>query len=83
MLTFEAADIRERKEDCTKVAAIAKLFATEAATFVTDLALQIHGGYGYMKDYTIERMYRDARISRIYEGTNEIQKTVIARCVMK
>ncbi len=83
MLVFEAADLRERGEDCTKVAAMAKLFAGEAACFVTDLALQIHGGYGYMKDYPIERMYRDARITRIYEGTSEIQKMVIARSVMK
>ncbi len=83
MLVFEAADLRERGEDCTKVAAMAKLFAGEAACFVTDLALQIHGGYGYMKDYPIERMYRDARITRIYEGTSEVQKMVIARSVMK
>lgn len=83
MLVFEAADLRERGEDVTKVAAMAKLFAGEAACFVTDLALQIHGGYGYMKDYPIERMYRDARITRIYEGTSEVQKMVIARCVMK
>ena len=83
MLVMEAADLRERGEDCTTVAAMAKLFAGEAACFVTDLALQIHGGYGYMKDYPIERMYRDARITRIYEGTSEVQKMVIARNVMK
>lgn len=83
MLVFEAADLRERGEDVTKVAAMAKLFAGEAACFVTDLALQIHGGYGYMKDYAVERMYRDARITRIYEGTSEVQKMVIARSVMK
>ena len=83
MLVFEAADLRERGQDVTKVAAMAKLFAGETACFVTDLALQIHGGYGYMKDYPIERMYRDARITRIYEGTSEVQKMVIARCVMK
>ncbi len=82
MLVMEAADLRERGEDCTKVAAMAKLFAGEAACYVTDLALQIHGGYGYMKDYPIERMYRDARITRIYEGTSEVQKMVIARSVM-
>ena len=49
---------------------------------MTDLALQIHGGYGYMKDYAIERMYRDARITRIYEGTSEVQKMVISRNVI-
>ncbi len=83
MLVFEAASLRENGENCTKVAAMAKLFAGEAACFVTDLALQIHGGYGYMKDYPIERMYRDARITRIYEGTSEVQKMVIARSVMQ
>lgn len=82
MLVFEAAELRENNENCTKVAAMAKLFAGEAACFVTDLALQIHGGYGYMKDYAIERMYRDARITRIYEGTSEVQKMVISRIVM-
>ncbi len=82
MLVFEAADLRERNEDCTKIAAMAKLFAGEAACFVTDLALQIHGGYGYIKEFPIERMYRDARITRIYEGTSEVQKIVIARSVM-
>ncbi len=82
MLVFEAADLRERNEDCTKVAAMAKLYAGEAACYVTDLALQIHGGYGYMKEYPIERMYRDARITRIYEGTSEVQKIVIARSVL-
>lgn len=83
LLVYEAADLRERGEDVTTVAAMAKLYAGEAACFVTDLALQIHGGYGYMKDYPIERMYRDARITRIYEGTSEVQKMVISRNVLK
>jgi alkylation response protein AidB-like acyl-CoA dehydrogenase len=61
---------------------MAKYYASETANYVCDLALQIHGGYGYMKDYAIERMYRDARILRIYEGTSEIQKIVIAREVI-
>lgn len=69
-------------EDVTTVAAMAKLYAGESACYVTDLALQIHGGYGYMKDYAIERMYRDARITRIYEGTSEVQKMVISRNVI-
>lgn len=61
---------------------MAKWKASEAACHCCDLALQIHGGYGYMKDYPIERMYRDARILRIYEGTSEVQKMVISRAVI-
>jgi hypothetical protein len=61
---------------------MAKLFASEAATRVTDLAVQIHGGYGYSKSYPVERYYRDARVTRIYEGTSEIHRMVIAKSVM-
>jgi butyryl-CoA dehydrogenase len=61
---------------------MAKLFASEAADRVTDLAVQIHGGYGYSKAYPVERYYRDARVTRIYEGTSEIHRTVIAKGVM-
>ena len=60
---------------------MAKLFASETATFVTDEAIQIHGGMGYSKELPIERYYRDARITEIYEGTSEIQRMVIARIV--
>ncbi len=66
----------------TKEAAMAKMNAAENARFVTNLALQIHGGYGYMKDYPLERMYRDAKITEIYEGTSEVHKVVIARAVL-
>lgn len=79
LLILNAAGKRERVENVTKEAAMAKYYATETSTFVADLSLQIHGGYGYMKDYTIERIYRDARLTRIYEGTSEIQKIVISR----
>lgn len=65
-----------------KEAAMCKLNAAENARFVTNLALQIHGGYGYMKDYPLERMYRDAKITEIYEGTSEIHKVVISRAVL-
>jgi alkylation response protein AidB-like acyl-CoA dehydrogenase len=64
-------------------AAIAKLFASEMATRVTHKAIQIHGGYGYSREYPVERMYRDARITEIYEGTSEIQRLVIAAWVLK
>ena len=81
-LMIAAAEARQNGEPCSKIAAMAKLYATETACFVCDLALQVHGGYGYMKDFPIERMYRDARIMRIYEGTSEVQKMVIAREVL-
>ena len=61
----------------------AKLFASELATWVTHQALQIHGGYGYMKEYAVERYYRDARVTEIYEGTSEMQRLVIARCLLQ
>ena len=60
------------------VAAMCKLNASENARFVTNLALQIHGGYGYMKEYAIERIYRDQRITELFEGTSQVQKIVIA-----
>jgi alkylation response protein AidB-like acyl-CoA dehydrogenase len=66
-----------------KEAAMAKLFATEKAGQICDLALQIHGGYGYTRDFAIERAYRDVRVTRIYEGTSEIQRIVIARNILK
>lgn len=83
LLTLKAAALRQQGLPCTTAAAMAKWYASEAACYCCDLALQIHGGYGYMKDYPIERMYRDARILRIYEGTSEVQKMVVARAVMK
>src|SRR5947207_14842238 len=64
-------------------AAIAKLFASEMATRVTHKAIQIHGGYGYSREYPVERPDRDARITEIYEGNSEIQRVVISSCVVK
>jgi butyryl-CoA dehydrogenase len=63
-------------------ASMAKLFASEMATHVTHAAIQIHGGYGYVKDYPVERYYRDARVTEIYEGTSEMQRIVIARSAL-
>lgn len=83
LLTMQAAIKRQNGEPVTKYASMAKYYASEAAGYVCDLALQLHGGYGYIKDYPIERMYRDARIIRIYEGSSEIQKIVISREVIK
>jgi alkylation response protein AidB-like acyl-CoA dehydrogenase len=62
---------------------MAKLHASEAATWITHKALQIHGGYGYVRDYPVERYYRDARVTEIYEGTSEIQRLVIAVSLLK
>lgn len=82
LLTLNAAKLREAGLPVSKEAAIAKYYASEAAVYVADKALQIHGGYGYMKDYAIERVYRDARIIPLYEGTSEVQKMVISRAVI-
>ena len=62
---------------------MAKLWASEACGRVVDRMLQLHGGYGYVEDYPIERLYRDARVTRIYEGTSEVQRIVIAREVLR
>ena len=82
-MTYHAASMIESGEKYSKEAAIVKYYSSEVARFVTERALQIHGGYGIMRDYPIERMYRDAKVMEIYEGTNEIQKMVIARAVLK
>ena len=82
-LILEAAVAADNGQPLSKLAAMCKYYASENAVWVTNKALQIHGGYGYMRDYPIERMYRDARIVPIYEGTSEVQKMVIAREVMK
>jgi len=81
LLIYRAAALRDRRRPFSSEAAMAKLFASEMATRVTDMAIQIHGGYGYSKSYPVERFYRDARVTRIYEGTSEIHRIVIARAV--
>ena len=82
-MTYKAACKKREGEKFTYEAAIAKYNASQTAMFVTNAALQIHGGYGYMKEYPLERMFRDAKITEIYEGTSEIHKLVIAREVLK
>lgn len=79
LLTLQAASLKDRGEKVTRAASIAKLFASETANFVAYKALQIHGGNGYSREYPVERHFRDARITEIYEGTSEIQKLVISR----
>ncbi len=81
-LTLAAAQRRDAGLPALKEASMAKLFASEMAERVCSDALQIHGGYGYLADYAVERIYRDARVCRIYEGTSDIQRLVIARALM-
>ena len=78
LLTFNAAAMRDRRENFSAAASMAKVFASEMANQVAYRALQIHGGYGYIKDFPVERYYRDARVLTLYEGTSEIQRTVIS-----
>ena len=82
-LIFSAASMKDRKEPYTKEASIAKLFASEMVNKVTARAIQIHGGYGFTKDYNVERYYRDARVFTIYEGTSEIQRMVISNHILR
>ncbi len=82
LLVYRAALMKDADLPYGPEAAMAKLFASEAATRVTHAAIQIHGGYGYTKDYPVERYYRDARVTEIYEGTSEMQRIVIARSVL-
>jgi alkylation response protein AidB-like acyl-CoA dehydrogenase len=84
LLTLRAASLKERAEPSfSREAAIAKVFASEAAWRICDRALQIHGGYGYVRDFAVERHLRDVRVTRIYEGTSEIQRTVISRALLR
>jgi alkylation response protein AidB-like acyl-CoA dehydrogenase len=83
LLTHRAALKEDSGERCTKEASMAKLFASEVSTWVCDQAIQIHGGYGYSREYPVERYYRDARVTRIYEGTSEVQRLVIANQLLR
>jgi butyryl-CoA dehydrogenase len=82
LLALQAATLKDKGRPFTKQAAMAKLFAAEMAMKVTTDAVQVHGGYGFIKDYEVERFFRDAKITAIYEGTSQIQKLVIAREVL-
>ena len=80
-LTLHAAALRDAGLPCLKEASMAKLFASEMAERVCSDAIQIHGGYGYLADYPVERIYRDVRVCQIYEGTSEVQKILIGRAL--
>jgi butyryl-CoA dehydrogenase len=82
LLTYKAACLKDAGQNYTMESAMCKMHASETATYVTKEALQIHGGYGYIADYEVERMYRDAKITEIYEGTNEIQRVVISKLLL-
>lgn len=82
-LILDAAQLRDDGEPCLQQAAMAKLFASEIAERVCSDAIQIHGGYGYLADFPVERIYRDVRVCQIYEGTSDIQRLVIARELTK
>jgi len=83
LLCLKAAWTKDQGEDYTLSASIAKLFASDIAQKVTNEAIQIHGGYGYVKEFHVERLMRDAKITQIYEGTSEVQRIVISRTVLK
>lgn len=79
LLIYRAAEMRQNGQECKKEASMAKMFASDVAMRVTTEAIQVLGGYGYTREYPVERLFRDAKVTQIYEGTNEIQRIVIAR----
>lgn len=83
LLVYKAAWLKDQGQDYAHASAIAKLYASEVAMNVTVEAVQVHGGYGYVKEYHVERLMRDAKITQIYEGTSEIQRIVISRGILK
>jgi len=83
LLTYRAAVLKNQKKRSTKESSMAKLYASEMSVRVANEAIQIHGGYGYVKEYPVEKFYRDAKISTIGEGTSEIQRLVIARQLLR
>jgi alkylation response protein AidB-like acyl-CoA dehydrogenase len=82
-MVYKACELASAGKPVSQAAAMAKVFASEVANFVTKEAVQIHGGYGYTREYPVERMMRDAKITEIYEGTSEIQRVVIANNILK
>jgi len=83
LLCLKAAWLKDNGQKYDKASAMAKVFASEVAMSTTTEAVQVHGGYGFVKEYHVERLMRDAKITQIYEGTSEIQRIVISRSVLK
>ena len=82
-LTYRAAYMMDTKQDVTLAASMAKYYATEVCNEIAQKAVQLHGGYGYIKDYKVERMFRDCRVFTIYEGTSQVQQLVIGSKLLK
>jgi butyryl-CoA dehydrogenase len=82
LLVYRSAWLKDTKRPFAAESAMSKLHASETATYVTKEAIQIHGGYGYVTEYEVERMYRDAKITEIYEGTSEVQRLIISRALL-
>ena len=80
-MVHHAARLKDAGQPCLKEASMAKLFASEMAERVCSAAIQVHGGYGYLSDYPVERIYRDVRVCQIYEGTSDVQRIVIGRAL--
>ena len=83
LLVVRAAALKEAGRPFTREGSMAKVYASETANHASDVAVQVHGGYGYIGEFPAERHYRDARVTTIYEGTSEIQRHVIAREVLR
>jgi alkylation response protein AidB-like acyl-CoA dehydrogenase len=83
LLCLKAAWEKDNKMDYTLSSSMAKVYASETAMWAATEAVQIHGGYGYVKEYHVERLMRDAKITQIYEGTSEVQRIVISRSILK
>lgn len=83
LLAYRAAQLKDAGEPCHREASMAKLFCSEMVNFVCNEAVQIHGGYGYIKEYAVERYFRDARVTELYEGTSEAQRMVISRDLLR
>ena len=82
-MVYQAAWLKDRHVNYDQAGAMAKVFSSETAMWVSTEAVQVHGGYGYVKEYHVERLMRDAKITQIYEGTSEVQRIVISRSILK
>lgn len=83
LLILKAAALKDSGKDYALASSMAKVFASETAMWVTTEAVQVHGGYGYVKEYHVERLMRDAKITQIYEGTSEVNRIVISREILR
>ena len=83
LLVYNAASLMDNKQNASKEASMAKFYAAEICNEICGKAVQIHGGYGFIKDYKVERMYRDCRVFTIYEGTSQVQQMVISGMLLK